>query len=879
MLNRKFNSLISRNVFKINNKYTKAPKKVFYYSFWCFVILLLVFGFYFLDAKWMTFFKSMKDFGDRIKEMVSWDFKDFNNTDSFGNSFMKNVVKSVWTTISMAFAGSILGVIISIPISIMAASNMVANKFLNNFAKFIIAIFRTIPSFTYALILVGYFGQTTLTITIAITIFSFSITSKFLFERIEHINTKIFISMQATGAGKIKSFRAAVLPQISSHIISAAFYALETNIRYISVIAGVTGIGIGQLIDNSVNYGKYGRVGFLLFILICIIIMLEILIYVVKTYIVFDKDYLLDQKEQKKIRNKIKKIKEENNLVFYIKNVLLKDWYVKYNQLKKDKVNNAEEIHTLLKEKKSLVKNFKVEHKEKIKADKASFQKYKLENVNSKSWFIFDEKISCDIRLDKIYITEFTFNVLNLKSQMQADLKDQADNSHKKFNESLTVEKVLKANPLGFIKRVVMYLIILVLFCYSLSLIEFKLENEATITQTNKHLIEMFKINWASLFSKAGSAPYSVIYLLFEGIAISVVGTTLGAIIAYILGIVSSQNITNFFVAKFFVGITSALRAIPSYIYAIIFISLVGMGPFTGALALMMGTVGMLSKYNREVFDEVNMKLVAQLQATGLNSWQRIRYGILPQTSSSVVSYIIYRFDINFKEVSVLGAVGASNMGYLLNSYFQQQYFPEFGALLLGIICVTLLVETISTILRNKINYGINPKWVDYLIIQIKQYWFAIYKANEKLVNKKDSLEFNESYAFYGYTNKFIDKKAKEIKNEQKISYILAWYKAYCQYFELKVSDENNVSYKETYKKHNKLFKETIYEFKLKRKELVKSIKTKQLLHRDELLNNFGSELSQIQDIEQKKAFKKDFRNSLKYIKKNTRIQINNLDY
>ncbi|QGS51662.1 PhnE/PtxC family ABC transporter permease [Spiroplasma tabanidicola] len=879
MQKRIFNAIISKDVFKINNSYSKAPKKVFFYTFFCVVICLIIFGFNFLDINWAKFFNSFSLFGEKLKKLVNWDFKNFLEKDNMGISFMNSALKSIWETISMAFAGSILGVLISIPFSIAAASNIVKNKFINNFSRFIIAIFRTIPSFTYALILVGYFGQTMATVTIAITIFSFSITSKFLFERIEHININIFISMQATGANKFRSFRSAVVPQISSHIISAAFYALETNIRYISVIAGVTGVGIGQLINNGVSYGRYDKVGFMLALLIVIIIFLEILIYIIKNYIIFDRDYLLDQKEQKKAIKIQNAIKKENNLRFYIKYILLKEWNSELSILKANKKTNLQQLREKKIEKNKIINKFKEEYKKNILKDKQKFVEYRKVHLNSRNWFIFNEELNNYVRMDKIYITKINLEVLNLKEKMISEIKDTAFSKHQEFKKTLTVEKVLKQKPLFFIKRMVMYLLILGLFAYSISLVKFRLENDATIASTNQHIKEIFNIDWTGLFKKHGNAPYSVIYLLIEGISISIIGTTLGAIFAYIFGVISSENIVNFYVAKFFVVINSAIRAIPSYIYAIIFISLVGMGPFTGALALMMGSIGMLSKYDREIFDDINMKLISQLQATGLNKWQRIKYGILPQSTSSIVSYIAYRFDINFKEVSVLGAVGASNMGYLLNSYFLQQYFSEFGTLLLGIMLVTILIEIISSTLRAKINLGVNPKWVDQIILWIKHHWFALYKANEKLKFKENNLSFDEAYAFYGYTNKTICQNAKEIKKTKKLSYKVSWLISYCNYFDIEFKNENFKDLKMLYKKHNELLKVNVNEFKKSRKEKIKFLISKKTEDKQKLKTYYSSEINKLETNYQKKEFKKEFRKNKNYINRNTKIAINSLNY
>ncbi|ALD66104.1 phosphonate ABC transporter permease [Spiroplasma cantharicola] len=870
-MNRKINAITSRNVFAINDKYTKAPKKTFFISLSIIVFILIIFGFNMLETNWVEFFSSFSLFFERIGDLIRWDWEDFLKPDTVGIVFFNTALYSIFMTMITAFAGTIIGVLIAIPVAILAAGNIVTNKFINNTAKSLIAIFRTIPAFVYALIFVGYFGQTILTVTIVLSIFTFSITSKILFERIEHINTKIFISQQATGANKMRSFRSAVVPQISNHITSATFYALETNIRYISVIGGVTNYGIGKLIDDSRGNDDWSRVGFLLFLIISVVILLELIIYVLRKYILLDKDFILDEKNQKKYSTLIKKISRMNNLNFYIRYVIQKDLFLNLEIAKQNKdFNSIKEIKEEMRIKKN---NFLSDHKSKMKKDINDFEIFKSQNLNSKNWFIWDAENSMNVRRDKIYLTNFNFEVLKLKEEIKSNLDNTALQEHETYLKNLTIDEVIKKNPKRYIKRLCLYFILFALFCYSLTFIEFNIESAETIKNTNNNIIEMFKINWLSLFIAHGYAPQSVIYLLFQTLSIAIVGTFIGAIVAYVFGILSSENIVNYYVAKFFVLITSIIRSIPTYIYAILFIALVGMGPFTATLAIAAGTVGMLTKYNREVFDDINLKVLYQLESTGLNKFQRFKYGVMPQTTSSVISYIIYRFDINFKEVALLGVVSSGNMGYLLNSYFADQLFNEFGALLFGIILFTLLIEYISTTLRNKINLGINPKYIDKIILFIKHKNFAKYKANEILGLSKADFEYIQSEAYYAYINKVIYQEAKIISKDKKVSRSHGWYLSYIKNFNLSNNlDLDLQEAKKIYNKHNLEYKNLIKEFNEKRIDFIQKLKNSKAEQIKELdLNS--------KNILEDKSFKKEIKASKSFIRKSTKIKIESLEY
>lgn len=843
MLKRKWNALTSRNVFKINDKFTKPPSKLFAWTMIFVGVFLVIFGFIFINGQWQEFFSSFSQLGETLKEMIAWDFRAYATPNLFGDTFFAKAFTSLQTTIIMSFAGTIIGVAFAIPVAMLSSNNIVHNKFVNNTFKTILAILRTIPAFTFALILIGYFGQTTLSVTIAVAIFTFSITGKLFLERIEHINFKIYAAIQATGASKPRAFRTAVIPQISHNILSITFYSLETNIRYIAIVGGMSSVGLGELIQNNINLQNWDKAGFLLFLLILVVLVLEILIYVIKKFILKDRDFILDKKDQDEILHKVKRKLAKSNLSFYLSEVVKANFSYQ-NQSWKEKL-------TTWKRCRQAVKAFKQEHKEKLAHDKMNFNNVQKTEVNSKKWFVYNEKISQEVRLDKIYLTNFNIKVEKMKSELYLESKQELSQQHEKFLKSLTVEKVYKKAPLKWIKRTVFYLVLLALFAYSMSTISYRLESKEVIAATNSNLAKIFNISWASLFSATDIAPYSVLYLLFETLSIAIVGTVVGAIFAFFLGLISSETIVNVYVAKVFVIITSILRAIPTYIYAIIFVSLVGLGPFNGAIALAMGSAGMLTKYNRELFEDVNLKVTTQLQATGLNAWERFRYGIMPQTTSGIVSYIIYRFDINFKEVSSLGIVGAGTMGYLLNTYFNDHYYSEFGALLLGIIVFTLFVEVISTIVRNKINLGINPQFVDKIILWVKNKNWVVYRATESMVFQTTNLSYDEARAFYAYTNQELFKLVAQLKKAKHLSLKAAYHEAYCQMFKQTLSDYEAV------KNHEQA---QLQMFKQQRKAYLEELITNYTTEMTRLKTNLKANLENLDNKDDAKIFKKEFK-------------------
>ena len=114
----------------------------------------------------------------------------------------------------------------------------------------------------------------------------------------------------------------------------------------------------------------------------------------------------------------------------------------------------------------------------------------------------------------------------------------------------------------------------------------------------------------------------------------------------------------------------------------------------------------MISKMYIEAIEDLDPRVFESLDAAGCNTWQKIRYGILPQLMPNFASTAIYRFDINLRDATILGMVGAGGFGapliFAMNSY----RWNEAGALLAGLIVLILIIEFISTRIRVKLTRG-----------------------------------------------------------------------------------------------------------------------------------------------------------------------------
>ncbi|WFQ91483.1 hypothetical protein MFERI14815_00069 [Mycoplasma feriruminatoris] len=910
MFNRKI--IKDRNLFKIDNHYTKPPKKVFAISFTVGIIIFVILGFALAEERWDEFFGNFDKLTNLFGDFFKWDFNDWTQKHGLPNSFLETSFYNLGQTFKFAFVGTFLGIILCLPFSVLASRSIVSNRYVNNISRGFLAIFRTIPSFAMAMIIAGYFLTGYGSSVIGIIFFSFSVAGKLFYEKIEQIDTKVFTTMQATGANKFQSFKKAVLPQISTNLLSISLYTLETNIRYFSVIAIVTGLdSYGDLIRSTLDSSEFNKSGFLLTIFAITILLIELFIFLIRNYIIEEKDFLLEKKLINKIQKPYKNIDRLSNVQFYINYILTKQINEKIAN-----TTDIKELEVLKLQKKKLISEFKKQYKLDVKNNKEKYKK--LFKENKESLFVKVDFVDHLVRIDKITKTKIANECLIVREQIKAQVENTIKIETEKFKKTLTPESVLKKMPKTYIKRIVFFAIILFLFIFLIKDVNFSLANNFIVEDTNKRIWSILNINWESLYyanplssTNKTAQSYSVMYILWETLTIAILGTTIGAVFAYILGLLSSSKIVHPIIAKPILCLTTLIRAIPTYMYAYIFVFAVGIGPFAGSLALAVGTIGMLTKYYREVYETINFKIVNQLKALGLNKFQVFRYGIFSQTQNEIISYIIYRFEINFKEVATLGVVGAGTLGKLIKGYFDEALYSEFGALVFGLIIFTLIVESISNTLRVKFLENKNPRWIDWLINKYQHYCFATYKATLKLFKKEQTMNYQQANAFNSYVkskisldkldDKHISKKVIFLKNlnididyndktlvDQKYKELIKIHKQYIKEFKnnrkLLVNNINNQSknYLKTAKTNylnSKLELDTqLVDLKNEIKSLESQLKTQTDSNKlNQLLEDQKAKLISIKDL--LKSLKKDYKKTVLFTKQTRIIKLWNLDY
>ena len=167
-------------------------------------------------------------------------------------------------------------------------------------------------------------------------------------------------------------------------------------------------------------------------------------------------------------------------------------------------------------------------------------------------------------------------------------------------------------------------------------------------------------------------------YLLLETFCIAFLGTIVGAVISLPLSFLSASNLVPRGVALVGRVLIAAIRTIPAFVYGLMFIRVTGPGAFAGLLTMSLCSVGMVSKMYIEAIEDLDVRVLESLDAAGCTTWQKIRYGILPQLMPNFASTAIYRFDINLRDATIrfLGhplqlGVSADMLGRVFNGMGQ----------------------------------------------------------------------------------------------------------------------------------------------------------------------------------------------------------------
>jgi len=189
---------------------------------------------------------------------------------------------------------------------------------------------------------------------------------------------------------------------------------------------------------------------------------------------------------------------------------------------------------------------------------------------------------------------------------------------------------------------------------------------------------------------------------LAETIQMAVAGTLLGFFIALPLGLLGTSALNPVAVIAPVRLLVAVLRTIPSLVWAILFVIVVGLGPLAGTLGIAIYTVGYLAKLYAEFFDGVDPEVMEAVSGTGASRLQLARFVLWPESANSVVSQLLFMVEYNIRASTILGFVGAGGIGFYIQVYVQTLQYQRLLTVLLLLLAVVLVMDVISAWVRRR---------------------------------------------------------------------------------------------------------------------------------------------------------------------------------
>ena len=188
---------------------------------------------------------------------------------------------------------------------------------------------------------------------------------------------------------------------------------------------------------------------------------------------------------------------------------------------------------------------------------------------------------------------------------------------------------------------------------------------------------------------------------MLETLAIALLGTLLAAIAAFPLGFLAARNTTLNRLVQFMARRSfDTLRGVDILIWALIWINVVGLGPFAGVLALFMSDLGIFGKLFSEAIEAADNKPVEGVLSTGGTATASVRFGVLPQLMPVMLSQVLYAFESNTRSASIIGIVGAGGIGLILSEQIRTLELQQMSFVILMILVTVSLIDYLCSKLR-----------------------------------------------------------------------------------------------------------------------------------------------------------------------------------
>jgi phosphonate transport system permease protein len=242
----------------------------------------------------------------------------------------------------------------------------------------------------------------------------------------------------------------------------------------------------------------------------------------------------------------------------------------------------------------------------------------------------------------------------------------------------------------------IIYLITIVITYYAMQICGFKIDAlQKGLQDSFVFIRQMFPPSWNDF--------KELLIPALETISLALLGTFLGSILSLFIALFAANNLTYNWIKFIVRSLISVERSIPELFILLILIAAYGLGALSAVLALMIGCIGMLGKLFADAIEETPSSVIESLKAGGANKVQIIYFGILPDLMPKLISYSLFRFEINIRLSVLLGAIGAGGIGYELDYAFSMLQFHRALSCLIVILILVIAIEQISIFIRKKL--------------------------------------------------------------------------------------------------------------------------------------------------------------------------------
>ena len=198
-----------------------------------------------------------------------------------------------------------------------------------------------------------------------------------------------------------------------------------------------------------------------------------------------------------------------------------------------------------------------------------------------------------------------------------------------------------------------------------------------------------------------GTQLWMLLHALAETVAIAFLGTMLAAILSFPLAFLSARNVMTQRIVQFLARrFSDSIRGVDTLIWALIWINVVGLGPFAGVLAIMTSDIGSFTKLYSEAIEAVDSKPAEGVTSAGGSRLHAIRFGIVPQVMPVLISQTLYYFESNTRSATIIGIVGAGGIGLHLAEQIRTYEWDKVAFIILMILVTVAVIDAMSSRLR-----------------------------------------------------------------------------------------------------------------------------------------------------------------------------------